>query len=178
MLVKGATGQTYIGDYLKCTKLWISFNVFWAFVISENSHHFPESSSCPLHNANSVKCHYNAVQFITILHMALPLPWQEVNQISLSQQTPNILPSQASYGVSIVRIEEKFDRVIMAPRCIYKLGLSLKTMEQSRRHMDSRVTWLRAVCILSISLMEDEMCETQSLYMSRGEEYSLVSFPN
>ena len=89
--------------------------------------------------------------------MALPLPWQEVNQISLSQQTPNILPSQASYGVSIVRIEEKFDRVVMAPRCTYKLGLSLKTMEQSRRHMDSRVTCLRALCILSVSLMEDEI---------------------
>ena len=33
-------------------------------------------------------------------------------------KTPHKSPSQASYGVSIVRIWEKIDRVIMAPHCI------------------------------------------------------------
>ena len=41
-----------------------------------------------------------------------------MNQILDSQQTPHISPSQASYGVSIVRILEKIDSVITAPRCI------------------------------------------------------------
>ena len=35
----------------------------------------------------------------------------------ISQQTPHILPSWASYGVSIVRIWEKIDRVNTAPHC-------------------------------------------------------------
>ena len=42
---------------------------------------------------------------------------QKVNRILESKQ--NILPAQASYGVSIVRILERIDRVIMAPHNIY-----------------------------------------------------------
>ena len=61
---------------------------------------------------NTLKCRYNAVQFIAILHTALRYQWQKVNQILLSQQTSHISPSQASYGMSIVRIVEKIDRVI------------------------------------------------------------------
>ena len=41
-----------------------------------------------------------------------------MNQILESQQTPHTSPSRASYGVSIVRILEKIDRVITAPHCI------------------------------------------------------------
>ena len=41
-----------------------------------------------------------------------------MNQRLESQQTPHISPSRASYGVSIVRIWEKIDRVITAPHCI------------------------------------------------------------
>ena len=41
------------------------------------------------------------------------------NKILESQQTPHISPSQASYGVSIVRIWAKIHCVITAPRCIY-----------------------------------------------------------
>ena len=66
---------------------------------------------------NTVKCHYNAIQFIMISFMA---PWweeQNLNQISNSQQTPHTSPSRASYGVSIVRILEKTDHVIMVPHC-------------------------------------------------------------
>ena len=60
---------------------------------------------------NTVECRYNAVQFIAILPLALQ--WQQQN--TNSQQTPENSPWQASYGVSIVRIREKIDRVIMAP---------------------------------------------------------------
>ena len=65
-----------------------------------------------------VKYRYNTIQFITILHLALRLQWQKINQILESQQTPHISPSRESYGVSIVKIWEKIDRVITAPRCI------------------------------------------------------------
>ena len=50
----------------------------------------------------TVKCRYNAVQFITILFMALR--WQEQNL----HQTSN--PQRARYGVSVVRIFGKIDR--------------------------------------------------------------------
>ena len=43
---------------------------------------------------------------------------QKGYQISESQQTPHNSPSRASYGVSIVRILEKNDRVRTAPHCI------------------------------------------------------------
>ena len=43
---------------------------------------------------------------------------QKRDQISVSQQTPHTSPSRASYGVSIVRILEKNDRVRTAPHCI------------------------------------------------------------
>ena len=56
----------------------------------------------------------------------------ENNQISESQQTPHNSPSQASYGVSIVRIWEKINRMIAIPHCIahhtgskYKIQVTL-----------------------------------------------------
>ena len=50
----------------------------------------------------------------------MALQWQEqnLNQTSNSQQPPHTSPSWASYGVSIVRILEKIDRVLMALHCI------------------------------------------------------------
>ena len=66
----------------------------------------------------TVKCRYNAVQYITILHRALRKQWQKTNQILESQQTPHFSPSRASYGMSIVRIMGRIDRIITAPRCI------------------------------------------------------------
>ena len=42
-----------------------------------------------------------------------------MNQILESQQTPHISPSRVSYGVSIVGMLEKIDRVITAPHCIW-----------------------------------------------------------
>ena len=42
---------------------------------------------------------------------------QKINQILESQQTSDISPSRASYGMSVVGIWEKIDRVITAPRC-------------------------------------------------------------
>ena len=67
-----------------------------------------------------VKCCYNTVQFITILHTALQWQWQKVYQILESQQTPHTSPSRVSYGVSIVRIWEEIDRLITEPHCTMK----------------------------------------------------------
>ena len=70
-----------------------------------------------IYSAYTVECRYNAVQFITILPPALRWQEQNVNQTSKSQHTPHTSPSRASYGVSIVRIWEKINRVITAPHC-------------------------------------------------------------
>ena len=45
---------------------------------------------------------------------------RNINQSLYLQKTPHSLPSQASYGVSIVNILEKIDRVITALYCIYR----------------------------------------------------------
>ena len=49
--------------------------------------------------------------------------WQQQNiqQISNSQKTHHISPSRASYGVSVMSISHKIDRVIAAPHCTYNL---------------------------------------------------------
>ena len=62
---------------------------------------------------------YNAVQFGTILHVTLLWQWQNVNKILISQQPPHTSPWWASYGVSIVRIWEKIDRLVTAQHYIY-----------------------------------------------------------
>ena len=43
----------------------------------------------------------------------------KVNQISESQQTPHTSPLQVSYRVSIVRILEKIDQIIIALHCTH-----------------------------------------------------------
>ena len=63
-------------------------------------------------NIHTVECRYNAVQFIKILRIALQWQQQKVNQASNSQQTPHILPSWVSNGMSFVKILEKIDHVI------------------------------------------------------------------
>ena len=51
--------------------------------------------------------------------------WQKLNQILESQQTPHISPLRASYGVSIVRILEKIDRVIIGTALYHAIYVSL-----------------------------------------------------
>ena len=77
---------------------------------------------CPIRRGwyafdNIVECRYNAVQFMTILFMALWWQQRNLNQTLYSQQTPQTSPSRASFGLSTVRIWEKIDRLITAPRC-------------------------------------------------------------
>ena len=48
---------------------------------------------------------------------ALQWQWEKINQTLASWKTPHISPSLASYGVSIVRILEKINRVITASHC-------------------------------------------------------------
>ena len=63
---------------------------------------------------STVKCRYNVVQIIMLLHMALLKQRQKITQIFESQQAPYISPSRASYGVSIVKIWGVIDRIITA----------------------------------------------------------------
>ena len=79
----------------------------------------------------TVECRYNAVQFIMILSSALQRQQQNINQTSNSRQTPHIPPSRVSYGVSIVRIWEKIDRVIMTPHFICEIVLKFCTEHDS-----------------------------------------------
>ena len=63
----------------------------------------------------AVKCRCNAIKFTGILHRALR--WrQNPNQIlysQYSQKTPHTSPSRTNYEVSIMRIWEEIDSVIM-----------------------------------------------------------------
>ena len=64
--------------------------------------------------ASTVKCRYNMV---LIFHTPQHWLMQNINQT---------LDSQASYGASVVRILDKIDHIMMAPRCIwYRSGLEL-----------------------------------------------------
>ena len=68
-------------------------------------------------NPDTVKCSYNKVQhIIMILHMALRWQQHNVNQTSNSQQTPYTSSSQASYGVSIMRIKKQNKKNPRMPR--------------------------------------------------------------
>ena len=69
----------------------------------------------------TVECHYDAVQFIMILHTALPCQQHNINETSNWQQTPHSPPSSASYEVFIVRIWEKTYHVIMTLYCIWEV---------------------------------------------------------
>ena len=64
--------------------------------------------------------------------MALWWLQQNLNQISNSQQAPHTSPSRPSYGVSIVRIREKIDRIITAPHCIMN---QIRTIIQPNQHV-------------------------------------------
>ena len=52
-----------------------------------------------------------------VFDTALQCQQQNVNHTSNSQQTPHTSPSRASYGVSIMGMLKKTDRVITAPQC-------------------------------------------------------------
>ena len=79
---------------------------------------------------NTLECCYNAVQFTTILPLALGWQWQTVNQILNSQQPPHISPSRTSAVVSIVRIWEKL-AFITVPHCS-KFGSEVRCFHNQR----------------------------------------------
>ena len=90
---------------------------------------FPGPTPLRSRSPGTLECCYNMVQLITISESGLGWPQRNVNQTSISQQTPHTSPSRTSYGVSIVRILEKTDHVITAPHCIlthcYSVGFIL-----------------------------------------------------
>ena len=76
--------------------------------------------------AYRVRCHYNVVQYIAvqyrvILHATLQWLRHNINQSLYSQKTPHISTSWVTYGVSVVKIWETMDPIIMAPHCITRL---------------------------------------------------------
>ena len=86
---------------------------------------------CMTADLYTVDCRYSANQYKPIF--PTPVHWltQNINQTVDSQNTLHSSPSRASYGVSIVRIFVKIDRVITASPCIcwkrcprYKLPLT------------------------------------------------------
>ena len=92
------------------------------FVMKQAKSHYQTQWWSVGQHIYTVECHYNTVQFITILHPTPQWQQQKINQISNSQHTSHTLPSQASYGVSIMRILKKIDCVIMAPLFICSLA--------------------------------------------------------
>ena len=72
-----------------------------------------------LHNYDTVKCRYSAVNNSKILHRWSQELGQNIYQMLNPQNTPHTSPWRESYGVSSVKICEKTDRVITAPHCIY-----------------------------------------------------------
>ena len=68
---------------------------------------------------DTIECRYNVVQYYTILHSAQQWQKKNMHQNEQSQNWHHTSPSRASYGVSILLILEKIDRVITAPHGIY-----------------------------------------------------------
>ena len=81
----------------------------------------------------TVECRYNAVQFITTSSSESQWQHQNENQTSESQQTPHTSPSRASYGVPIVMICDKIDRVITAPHCIWVKWADAKPQQNTTK---------------------------------------------
>ena len=85
----------------------------------------------------TVGCHYNGVQYQMVVHT--PLHW-------LGQNIDKGFNSQrASYGVSLLSIFQKIDRVIMAPHCIciylYWCHVSEKVSEIGSSLINSLPIW-------------------------------------
>ena len=59
---------------------------------------------------------------------------QNISLYLFSQKTPHISPLWASYGVSIVRILEKIDRVITAPHCICIFSCTLSFLQSNQTY--------------------------------------------
>ena len=85
-----------------------------------------------IYQGSTVGNHYNAVQNNVILYTLLQWQRRYINQSLYSQKTPHISPSRVSYGVSIMRILKKIDRIIMASHCIMWLWWDLEEFELGR----------------------------------------------
>ena len=74
---------------------------------------------------------------------------QNIYQSLYSQKTAPILDSLVSYGVLIVRILEKIDRIIMEPHCITYTPITPQEDIGLMLHMS---TWRQAAgCLSSVS---------------------------
>ena len=72
-----------------------------------------------IYRESGVTLWLNMVQYNMIMHTSLLWLRQNINQGLHSQKTPHNSPSRVSYGMSIVNIFEKTDRVIMTLLCTY-----------------------------------------------------------
>ena len=95
---------------------------------------------------------------------------QEVNQILESQQTPHTSRSRANYGVSVVRILEKIERVITAPHHYDDVTMSL---------MASQITSLTIVYSTVYSGADQRKLQSSaSLVFVRGIHQGPVNSPH
>ena len=80
-------------------------------------------TSCRFVNIDSLFVRRIIKRFCTSLRWLT----QDINQSLDSRKTLHTSPSQASYGVSIVRMLKKIDCVITAPHCISSIRLGLQS---------------------------------------------------
>ena len=94
--------------------------------------------------ATSVECHYNATQFIMILHTALWWQWQHLNQTLDSRKTPHTSPSGASYGGVYCGILEDLDRIIThVIVCLIKTHRLMRRLPRSYHCLQLIFPWTK-----------------------------------
>ena len=68
---------------------------------------------------NTVECRNNTIPYDISVHATLQKMRQDINQRFCWQKTPHTSPiSRVSYGVFVLSISDKIDRIITAPHCI------------------------------------------------------------
>ena len=93
------------------------FTPFWACLHHNSSPNQARITKFGPEVHNTVKCHYNVVQYNMMLHASLQWIMRNINQSWNTQKPLHILTYRGSYEVSFGRILEKIDHVITAPHC-------------------------------------------------------------
>ena len=103
---------------------------------------------------NMVECRYNVVEYIMILHKTLQCQQQNINQTMNSRKTSYTSPSRASYGVSLVRICEKIDRIITALHCDIQVIVQWGNEHASRNEFPSFAPRKIAITLFCIHISD------------------------
>ena len=112
--------------------------------------------------------------------MILPstLWWQQldINHTSNSHQTPHSLHSQTSYEVSVVRIWEKIDCVIMALHCMYVLLIDSVKFHWNLFQGESLISKLWFSLLMHIYITELNICITWARIIRTIHHHFLVDW--